>query len=231
MFDPGDPPAPGGAVRVPEASVPASLVPESRWRAILVGALGFMGVSVAAFAVWAFGGGWFRGRGGEPAMYAVITVVFLGLGGVVLQSLLRGPRRLTRFYGAFVPAFLAYAVVWSVFWFWLGGGAGEWLGAILGCLVFVAISALRLGRPPGQGLLLAGVVFFVAHTAGYFAGGRAMAHFMGAARQAPARSDERARWSRMAKLSWGVCYGLGFGAGLGCLYPVLQRAPRKSQMP
>ena len=46
-------------------------------RAILRGALGFGLVSLIAFSVWAFGGGWFRGRGGEPAMYAAIAAVFV----------------------------------------------------------------------------------------------------------------------------------------------------------
>ena len=87
-------------------------------RHLLHGALGFALVSIAAFAVWAFGGPWFRGRGGEPAMYAAITAVFLGLSGAVLAPLAGG---WGRFYRAFLPAFGVYALVWSLAWFSLLG--------------------------------------------------------------------------------------------------------------
>lgn len=202
---------------LPEPSPAAGL---SRFQSVILGTLAFTAVSTLAFAVWAFGGGWFRGRGGEPAMYAVIAVVFMGLTGAFLHPLLTGTRRLLRFYGVFVPAFLAYAIVWSGFWFWLGSGAGEWLGAIVGSAAFIGISAWRLGQ--WNSLFLAGLVFFVTHTAGYFAGGRSMAHFIGIGRAESAGSAARDRWFLIAKLSWGIGYGLGFGAGLGYAYYSLQ---------
>jgi hypothetical protein len=194
-------------------------------RAMLSGALGFAVVSLAAYAVWAFAGGWFRGRGGEPAMYAAIAAVFLALTGAVLHPLVRGERRLARFYGAFVPAFFAYAVAWSGFWFWLRYGAGEWLGALAGCAVFVALTAWRLGGWRAFWPALA--VFFVLHTAGYFAGGFSMARLMALAREAAAGSPERAQLAALAKLSWGLFHGLGFGAGLGFAYHALQSAAGK----
>ena len=199
----------------------------SRIQSVFLGSIAFTGVSTLAFAVWAFGGSWFRGRGGEPAMYAVIALVFMGLSGTSLHPLLNGPRRWLRFYGTFVPALLAYAVVWSGFWFWLGSGIGEWLGALVGSATFIGVSAWRLRHR--NGLILAGIVFFTTHTAGYFAGGRSMDHLIAIGRTEPARSDARARWFLFAKLSWGIAYGLGFGAGLGFAYSTLQSQRNPAQ--
>lgn len=184
------------------------------------GAVGFATVSVAAFAVWAFGGRWFRTHGGEGAMYSTIAIVFVLLSGLLLHPLLPGERRMRRFYVIFTPAFLAYALVWSAFWFWLGAGLGEWIGALLGSMTFVTLMAWRMGRWPG--FVLAAVAFFALHTAGYFAGGRSMALLVAAARQKPVPFLDSATLVLMAKLSWGLCYGIGFGAGLGTVFAVLQ---------
>ena len=187
------------------------------------GALGFAVVSVAAFGVWAFGGSWFRGRGGEPALYACIAAVFVLLSGVLLHSLVQGTRRFRRFYFCFVPAFLAYAVIWSGFWFWLKEGWGEWLGASLGSLAFVAITAGFFRQ--WKGFALATLVFFALHSAGYYAGGQSMAFLIDAARQKPTPFLDAPTLVTLAKLSWGLFYGLGFGAGLGYVFAVAQRAP------
>jgi hypothetical protein len=198
------------------------------WAAGL-GALGFTLVSVAAFSVWAWGGGWFRGRGGEPAMYAAVAVVFLGLTGLVLHPLVTGARRVARFYGVFLPAFLAYAAVWSAIWFALPHRAGEWLAALAGALVFVALTAWRFGRRSGW--LPAAAVFFVLHTAGYFAGGQGMGRLLQAARNDGPGGLTPEQWLVLAKLAWGVGYGLGFGAGLGWVYAHLQRPAPASRPP
>ena len=44
-------------------------------------------------------------------MYVAIAVVFVTLSGLWLHPLVLGEHRMRRFYGAFVPAFLAYAVI------------------------------------------------------------------------------------------------------------------------
>ena len=105
----------------PLSSGPVRSVVEGAWR--------FAIVSVAGFGVWAFAGRWFRAHGGEPGLYGASTVVFVGLAGLLMHPLVRGPSRLLRFYGVFIPAFIAYAVVWCSFWFLLRFGVGEWLGA------------------------------------------------------------------------------------------------------
>ena len=192
-------------------------------RSILLGSLGFAFVSLAAFSLWAFGGRWFHAHGGDAAMYPAIALVFLGLTGLVLQGLMRGGRRLARFYSAFVPAFFAYAVVWCLAWFLIKKTPGEWVGSLVGSFVFALVVMKRLGA--AGGFSIAALLVFAAHSAGYFAGGKLMYGILGGE-----FADLFDGWSReaiksTAMLSWGLCYGLGFGAGIGVAF---ERGQRKS---
>lgn len=173
---------------------------------VLRGSLGFAAVSVAAFAVWAFGAGWFDDHGGTLAMYAGCAAVFVGLSGALLHPLLTGPGAVGRFYKTFIPAFLAYAVAWCVAWFLMLDRAGEWLGSAAGCLAFAAVLALMMRH--ARALLPVTLVLFVLHSAGYFAGGILYEDFM---------------HSVTGRLVWGLAYGLGFGAGIGHAYWAMQR--------
>lgn len=176
----------------------------------LHGSLGFAVVSIAAFSVWAFGAGWFRNLGGELGMYAAIATVFLGLSGLVLGPLAGG---VGRFYKAFLPAFLIYSVVWTVTWFALPDRLGEWIGAGAGCIAFAWIAMKMLSST--RRWLIAALALFVLHTAGYFAGDWAMYDFWLADRMDKKPSREAVL---AAKLSWGLFYGLGFGAGIGWVF-------------
>ncbi len=183
-------------------------------RDLLHGALGFAAVSLASFSIWAFAAGLFRQAGGEPAMYAAIAAVFLGLSGLVLGPLAGG---IGRFYRVFLPAFSAYAVLWSAAWFAMPGRMGEWLGALAGCAAFVGLARWSLGATSGGLVLFSG--FFALHTAGYFAGSWAMYDFWLARFKAGNPEGLTGPQAAvLAKLSWGLCYGLGFGAGLGWLF-------------
>lgn len=178
------------------------------------GGLGFALVSIAAFSVWAFGAGWFRNLGGELGMYAAIAAVFLGLSGLVLGPLAGG---VGRFYKAFLPAFFVYAVVWTAAWFALPDKRGEWIGAAAGCLVFAWIAMKMLGSTRGR--LLVALALFILHTAGYFAGDWAMYDvFVPQAKAAGKGTPEFQHYMTLAKLSWGLFYGLGFGAGIGWVF-------------
>jgi hypothetical protein len=190
-------------------------------RAIVQGAIRFAVVSVAAFLVWALGGRWFYARGGEAGLYAAVALVFIALSALLLHPLLERRGSLRRFYTLFVPAFVAYAAVWCAFWFAFRFGWGEWLGSLGGSVVFCAVvgAALRNLRP----LLAASAVLFVTHSAGYFAGGWAMHELTGAARFGSGSSG--AAVALLAKLVWGLLYGLGFGAGLGYAFFAFQRRP------
>jgi len=169
------------------------------------GGVGFAIVSTAAFAVWALGAGWFAHLGGELGMYAGCCVVFVLLSGVILRPMLRWPGTPQRFYGFFLTAFLAYAIMWCVGWFWLGMGLGEWLGALAGCTAFTTVMAATLGG--WRVLVPAALVMFALHSAGYFAGAHvcyASLHSVG------------------SELAWGTLYGLGFGAGIGFAFAMMQ---------
>lgn len=165
-------------------------------RDVVRGSLGFGAVGVAAFAVWAFAG---RTFGSEALMYAAVAAVFLAGTGLLLHPLAGSVRR---FYGTFVPAFLAYAVVWSAVWFAGGKRLHEWAASAAGCAAFAAVLSWR---SPSRILSLAAALF-LAHSAGYFLGGDLYSAMGG---------------STAGKLLWGLCYGLGFGAGIGHAYGAL----------
>jgi hypothetical protein len=181
---------------------------------IIRGSIGFAVVSTTAFSVWAFAAGVFRHLGGELFLYVAIACVFLGLSGLLLGPLAGG---MGRFYRAFLPAFLAYSVLWCVAWFGLKGRAGEWAGAWIGCLAFTWISMKVLGS--AKGWVIAAGVLFLFHSAGYFAGDWAMYQYCKPKALTFAKnSSDWQQWMILGKLSWGFLYGLGFGAGIGWVF-------------
>jgi hypothetical protein len=194
-----------------QQSFPSSLFP-----ALVRGSLGFAGVSVAGFGVWAFGGRWLEGRIGEAGLFLTCTIVFIGLAGFLLHPLVRGPGSLVRFYKIFIPAFVAYAVAWSAAWFALRFGWGEWLGSLAGSVVFAAMIGRGLGnlRP----LLKVSILMFAFHSAGYFIGEWCYMHGIGAGGGA-GRGGHASVWP---KLFWGLLFGLGVGAGLGYAFFAFQ---------
>jgi hypothetical protein len=180
-------------------------------RAMILGALSFAVVSVLGFAVWAVGGRWLHARVGEIGLFAACLIVFLGASGLLMHPLVSGSNRLLRFYSAFIPAFFTYATVWSLSWFVFHFGLGEWLASLLGSVAFVAAASWRLG---GRGSFLkACAVVFISHSAGYFLGGKLMTSMGGLGGTAGGFSKEQV--ALLAKLGWGILYGLGFGAGIG----------------
>jgi hypothetical protein len=189
-------------------------------RALLTGGIGFTIVSAGGFGVWAFAGKWFSSHGGEAGLYAACTVVFLGLSGLLLHSLIEGERQVIRFYKIFVPAFLLYAVAWCACWFALRFGKGEWLGSFFGCAVFALVLAKAFNN--WRALPLAILVLFVLHSAGYFGGDWAYKHLKpGAIPVLDSLSKQTI--GTLAKLSWGVCYGAGFGLGIGYAFFASQK--------
>ncbi len=178
------------------------------------GAWRFLVVSLAGFSPWAFAGGWLHGHVGEAGLYAVCTLGFLLAATLLLPALLQ-PRSVWRLQAFFVPAFLAYAVIWCACWFSAGSPWGEWLGVLAGGGAFVLITAWRLGRP--RALVVALLVFIAAHAGGYFAGGAAM-HVLADGHHPGV----------IGMLAWGACHGLGFGLGLGHLLHACQNARRSA---
>ena len=182
-------------------------------RSMLAGAIGFSLVSTAAFALWAFGGRWFQTHGGETSMYAGCCLVFVLLSGLILRPLLAWRATIGRFYGLFMAAFVGYALAWCAGWFWLGAGAGEWLGSFLGSVAFTAILAGCLRG--WHAFLPATLVTFSGHSAGYFVGEYFCYTFL---------------HSTVSELAWGLLYGLGFGAGMGFAFAAMSGSgPAKSR--
>jgi hypothetical protein len=195
-------------------------------QSLIHGILGFTIVSLAAYAPWAFAGRWFYRTIGEPGLYAVCAAIFLGLSGLLLHRLIIGPGTLGRFYGVFMAAFLAYAVVWCAAWFGLRGKAGEWVGSLAGTFVFAAVLAWAFGA--GKAFVRIAVAVFVLHSIGYFAGGWAYAE-VGAETELKLLgvTFSKAAKAALARLSWGLGYGLGFGAAIGYAFHACQEPVRR----
>jgi hypothetical protein len=188
---------------------------------MLRGSVGFAGVSLAGFSVWAFAGKWFYANLGEVGLYAVCLLVFLGSSGLLLHPLVRGPGALIRFYRIFVPAFIAYAVIWCATWFPFRFGIGEWLGSLAGSIAFVAATGLGLGNL--RGFMRTSILLFGLHSAGYFLGGQLMHWVAGPTGAAMLTGISKAQLAIIGELSWGLVYGLGFGAGIGHVFFTFQR--------
>jgi hypothetical protein len=196
------------ADRVQTAGHPTPLptLAASVWR----GVLGFTLVSVAGFSPWAIFDRWFHGLR-EGHLYVACTAIFIGLSGVCLHRLILGPGSLPRFYKLFSLAFAAYAVAWVGFWVALRGDEGSIAGLLGGTAAMGAIIALAFDAPRAMGQVIAAL--FVLNTLGYCAGG----WFEG----------KLAIDHRLAgMLLWSVCYGIGFGAGLGVAFHLCQERAR-----
>jgi len=183
-------------------------------RSSLHGAIGLGLMSSLAYSIWAFAP---HAAGTEAKMYVLIALVYLAGSGLVLSGLLKGVNRLQRFYAMFLPAFAGYAVLWSLAWFVLKKGAGEWTGAALSTVFFAWTIWSFLGRP--LGFWLAAFVLFTLHTFGYFMG----AAWMHGLLERGIEGWEQSQVVVAAKLGWGLFHGLGFGSGMGFAFGWWQR--------
>jgi hypothetical protein len=188
--------------------------------AILSGAWRFALVSVLAFGFWALEPKFMPKSYGEPVTFAGCLVAFAVFAEIFLVPLVHEPNARRKFNGSFIPAFILYAVVWSACWFALKLRSREWIASALGCAAFAAVLYWRLGAREGLWKVI--LFLIVTHAAGYYLGGKVF--YM--ARHPP---DFVASWSKeniwmAAKLMWGLCYGLGFGAGIGYAFDIFQRA-------
>ncbi|MCX6863643.1 MAG: hypothetical protein NT050_12170 [Verrucomicrobia bacterium] len=190
------------------------------------GVVGFTILSLAGFAPWAAFGSWLSARVGEVGLYLTCAAVFLGLSGPLLSGLIVGPQPKRRVYLVFAPAFAAYAVLWIAGWFALKGvwhgHAGSLGGLLAGTLAMGWILAASFSvRNLGWQIVL---ILFALNTAGYFIGGwLEMATFTYAKTHGISAGLSRHAWGVIAKSLWGLCYGLGFGTGIGWAFYVCQR--------
>jgi hypothetical protein len=212
------------AARV-KASGVAARIP-SLGESLLRGTLGFTVVSVAGFAPWALGGRRLQGALGEAGMYVACALTFIGLSGLLLHRLIIGPRSLSRFYKLFGLAFALYSAAWIAGWMGLHGHTGSLVGLFAGSALMGGIFAWafdeRRAAPASIGVL------FALNTIGYYAGG----WVEGRIAKLPNLSlaglvVEKPAPITIAMLAWGVCYGIGLGAGLGLAFHFSQAGLRR----
>ena len=204
------------AARVPSLAARVPSLAASLWR----GMTGFTVVSIAGFAPWALFGRWFYRQVGEVGLYAVCAAVFIGSSGLLLHRLILGPGSRARFYKLFGIAFAAYSTAWIVGWMSLRGRAGSLAGltagtALMGWILTTAFEAR------GAWVKVAATLLGL-NALGYFAGAWMEGSVIALGGLALAKPIEVA----LAKLSWAVCYGIGFGAGLGLAFHACQADAR-----
>jgi hypothetical protein len=185
----------------PESSLPTLI------EAIFKGGVGFAVASLCVFATVAFAERWMYTQLGQLGAYLAWIILFVGLGGALLGTLVIGRWELPRFYILFGAAFFAYAVAWVCAYFALRGGAGEWVGSLVGSLMMGIVFAAGFKTPDAS--LQFAAILFVANSIGYFIGS-ALDYSIG---------------GRPGMLLWGIVYGLFLGAGIGA---VLQLAQARS---
>ncbi len=176
-------------------------------QSMLRGMLGFTALSVAGFAPWPIFERWFRSMR-EMQLYIACTLIFIGLSGPLLHRLILGRGSLARFYGVFTVAFLGYAATWVALWVWLRGDAGEF-AALAGGVAVMALVLVWAFDAWGSFLLVLAALF-ACNAAGYYAG-----------RWCEGQFGFHHRYVAIAL--WALCYGLGFGAGLGAAFHLCQR--------
>ena len=179
---------------------------------LMRGMIGFTVVSVAGFVPWAVFGKELQKLVREAGLYAVCALVFLGLTAPLLHRLIIGPGSVSRFYKLFGISFTAYSVAWIMGWMALRGHPGSIAGLLAGtmvmaCMLVAAFDALR-------SVVKVFFALFVLNAIGYFVGGVSEAALIKS-------------YPLIAKLSWGVFYGLGLGAGLGLAFHFCQARARK----
>jgi hypothetical protein len=183
-------------------------------RSLAIGTTGFALTSVAVYGLWAAGGRALQRTLGEGGFYAVCAVLFVALGSFLLRPLTR--LSLGKFAAIFTTAFVAYAVAWCAAWFAAKGRVGEWIGSAAGAMAFCVVLAAWFKA--WRALALMCLVLFIAHSAGYFAGGWSF-------------SMLRQEHAVVAKLAWGLLHGLGMGAGLGYVFRAAQRGTVPENLP
>jgi hypothetical protein len=210
--------------RVKASGAPAKV--PSLGESLLRGILGFTVVSVAGFAPWALGGRWLQQRVGETGMYVACALTFIGLSGLLLHRLIIGPGSLPRFYKLFGLSFALYSAAWVAGWMGLHGHRGSLVGLFAGTALLGGVVAWAFDeRRAAPAAILA---LFVLNTIGYYAGG----WVEGKVAKLPDLSlaglvVEKPAPLTLAMLLWGVCYGIGLGAGLGLAFHFCQAGVRR----
>lgn len=194
------------------------------------GMVGFTLVSLGGFAPWVLAGGWFYQNTGELGLYLVCAVMFIGLSGVLMHRLIIGPGSLGRFYKIFSLAFVGYAIAWTIGWMAFRGVTGSVVGALAGIAVMGAILAIGFATPGT--ILKVFAVLLLANVAGYFVG-EWFYNLVKSLKEGNATGLVLSPTTRsvLSKTMWGLCYGMGFGAGIGGAFYLCQSKARNLIQP
>jgi hypothetical protein len=184
------------------------------------GIIGFTVVSVAGFVPWAIAGHWIHKYVGEAGLYAICALSFIATAGLTMHKLIIGPGSLSRFYKLFSLSFAAYSIAWIVGWMSLRGNPGSIAGLLAGTVLMGCILAFAFDAGPEALKIIAAL--FLLNALGYFGGGW-IEELAGSAQWIPLAKSIQ---FMIARLLWGVCYGIGFGAGLGLAFHLCQTKTR-----
>lgn len=192
---------------------------------LLRSSLGFTLVSLGGFAPWVLAGPWFYRNLGEIGLYVACAAVIIGLSGGLLHRLIIGPGSLTRFYKIFSLAFIGYAVAWTIGWMAFRGVTGSVVGALAGIAVMGGVFAI--GFAAGKEFLKVFALLLLANVVGYFVG-EWFYNFVKTLKEGNATGLALSPATRavLSKTMWGLCYGLGFGAGIGATFHLCQTKAR-----
>jgi hypothetical protein len=154
-------------------------------------------------------------------MYSTCALVFIGLSGLLMHRLVIGPSSLKRFYAFFSAAFLIYAIGWTAGWMLFRGHAGSAGGLMIGTILMSNVFGFVFDAKTR----IAGVaaILFASNALGYFVGGWIEGYLshqteFGAAGIALSGAS----LAIFMKYMWAICYGVGFGAGLGYAFYTCQ---------
>lgn len=214
---------PSLAARVKAAGAAAKI--PSRTESLRRGTIGFTVLSVAGFVPWAVTGRELSRLVGEVGMYVVCAAVFIGLSGPLLHRLILGPGSLGRFYKVFAITFTVNSGLWIAGWMALRGHPGSLAGLFAGTAAMGWLLTRAFDAPRAVVKVIAAL--FIMNSLGYFIGGVVEGSLVGLKELsfAGVALNQSSR-VLLAKLLWGVCYGLGFGAGLGFAFHECQAGAR-----
>ena len=200
---------PESVIQRVKSSEAAARIP-SLLGSVLRGAIGFTLVSVAGFCPWIFGINPMPGN--SAGMYLTCALVFVVLSGLCLHGLIIGPGTLGRFYALFSTGFLLYAFAWIYFFMNFSKHQGSLLGLFTGTALMSAVFVQAFGA--WNKLVHVVTALFLGNLAGYYGGWVVVMDLIGYE-------------TKPTMLLWGVCYGLGFGAGLGLALYACQTRTRE----
>ena len=173
-------------------------------KSIVTGSIGFCLASLVVFATVAFAERWMM-TFGLLGGYLAWIVLFIVLSGAVFGSLVVVKWRLPQFYLLFAFAFFAYAAVWMLAYFNLGGTTGQVIGSVAGSILMAVVFAG--GFDSLRASLKLSALLVVSNFLGYFLGVALFDYIK----------------YQTGMLLFGVVYGLLFGAGIGAALHLVQR--------